>query len=88
MSVPTALDHDVLADVITRCAGAQTEAATLRSGRPTFTDLGVDSLGLLGIVAELEQAFGIQLGAEAESCSSPGELLDIANAKLGSGVRR
>jgi minimal PKS acyl carrier protein len=87
MSVPTALNHDVLAEVITRCAGARTEAATLRAGQPTFTELGVDSLGLLGIVAELELAFGIQLGAEAETCTSPGQLLDIANAKLGSGAR-
>ena len=82
MSAPTSLSHDVLAEVITRCAGARTDGATLRGTQPTFTDLGVDSLGLLGVVAELELTLGIQFGAEAETCTSPAELLDIANSRL------
>ncbi|GLF95482.1 acyl carrier protein [Streptomyces yaizuensis] len=82
MSPSTALSHEELAEVITRCAGARTDAAALRTTRPTFQDLGVDSLGLLGIVAELEQMFGIRLGDDAERCSSPDELLATTNTLL------
>ncbi|WP_052852529.1 acyl carrier protein [Streptomyces avicenniae] len=82
MSASTALSHEALAEVITRCAGAHTDAAALRDTRPTFDDLDVDSLGLLGIVAELEKTLGIQLGPDAERCTSPGDLLALANAQL------
>lgn len=82
MSASTALSHETLAEVISRCAGATTDGAVLRSARPTFAELGVDSLGLLGIVAELEQLLGIQLGPEAEQSESPDELLGTANALL------
>ncbi|MBU6532292.1 phosphopantetheine-binding protein [Streptomyces sp. NPDC057245] len=82
MSASTALSHETLAEVISRCAGATTDAATLRTARPTFAELGVDSLGLLGIVAELEQVLGIPLGADAEQSTSPDELLGTANALL------
>ena len=86
MSAPTALNHDELADVITRCAGSPTDGVALRAN-PTFADIGVDSLGLLGVVAELERTFGVQFGADAETCASPAELLDIANAQLRSAAR-
>ncbi|MGW1253675.1 phosphopantetheine-binding protein [Streptomyces sp. NPDC002513] len=82
MSASTALSHEVLAEVITRCAGAGTDAETLRDTRPTFAELEVDSLGLLGVVAELEQLLGIRLGPEAEQCASPDELLAMANTLL------
>ncbi|WP_405682982.1 acyl carrier protein [Streptomyces sp. NBC_00057] len=82
MSAYTALSHETLAEVISRCAGATTNAAMLRTAQPTFAELGVDSLGLLGIVAELEQMLGIQLGPDAEQSSSPDELLGTANALL------
>ncbi|MFE2584109.1 phosphopantetheine-binding protein [Streptomyces sp. NPDC059378] len=82
MSPSTALSHEALAEVITRCAGARTDGAVLRDTRPTFADLAVDSLGLLGIVAELEQTLGIPLGPDAERCESPDELLDLANTLL------
>lgn len=82
MSPSTVLSHEELAEVITRCAGAPTDAAALRTEHPTFHDLGVDSLGLLGIVAELEQILGIQLGPDAERCSSPDELLATTNTLL------
>ncbi|MDG4763528.1 acyl carrier protein [Solwaraspora sp. WMMD406] len=82
MSIPTVLSHEELADVITRCAGARTDAAALRDSRITFADIEVDSLGVLGILSELEQTFGIRFGSEAEKCASPAELLGIANSLL------
>lgn len=82
MSASAPLSHEALAEVITRCAGAGTDGTTLRDTRPTFADLEVDSLGLLGIVADLEQTLGIRLGSEAEQCASPEELLAMANAQL------
>ena len=38
---------------------------------PRFDDFGLDSLGLLGIVGELENRYGSPLPADAERCKTP-----------------
>jgi minimal PKS acyl carrier protein len=51
-----------------------------------FAEYGLDSLGLLGIVAELENRRGVAISGDADSCKTPGSFLDIVNASLTSGV--
>ncbi|KWW98073.1 acyl carrier protein [Carbonactinospora thermoautotrophica] len=81
------LTFEELASVINSCAGVPVSGEEL-AGDPlrSFADLNVDSLGLLGIVAELERRYGIPLGTEAEQCASPHELLNFVNAQITSGV--
>jgi minimal PKS acyl carrier protein len=82
--MPTnALTTRELAEVITRCAGVAVNASTLGS-RPltSFEDLEVDSLGVLGVVAELERRYDVTLGTEAEQCATPRELLAMVNEQL------
>ena len=72
-----------LASVITSCAGANVDAATLRDQPAiTFEELGVDSLGVLGVITELENRYAIRIGTDAEACRSPHELLVLINTAL------
>ncbi len=81
------LTFDELASIITERAGIPVDGEELASDpAQSFADLNVDSLGLLGIVAELERRYGIPLGPEAEQCASPHELLNFVNAQITSGV--
>ncbi len=48
----------------------------------TFEQLNLDSLGLLGIVAELENRYGARIGEEAETCKTPHAFLTNVNAQL------
>jgi minimal PKS acyl carrier protein len=77
------ITEEEMASVMCACAGAQVAAETLRSHPDTtFTDLGVDSLGVLGVVAELENRYGIRVTTDAERCRTPLELQDLVNAAL------
>ncbi|MDX6356497.1 MAG: minimal acyl carrier protein, partial [Streptomyces sp.] len=51
-----------------------------------FTDFELDSLGLLGIVSELEKRYARPIGEEAETCKTPRDFLDNVNAQLTAGV--
>lgn len=75
-----------LAALMESSAGLNVSAAELESQPElSFADFGLDSLGLLGIIAELENRYGMQLGDDAEGCKSPHELVDLVNAQLTSG---
>ncbi|MEU8567745.1 acyl carrier protein [Streptomyces pathocidini] len=52
----------------------------------TFAAYGLDSLGLLGIVGELENRFGRPLPPNAEQCKTPGDFLDLVNNNLTAGA--
>jgi minimal PKS acyl carrier protein len=81
------LTVDQLASVITSCAGAYVEAQTLHDQpTATFADLGVDSLGVLGIVTELENRYGIRLGVNTEVYQTPHDLRVLVNTALASEV--
>lgn len=69
------LSYEELAAVIKECAGVTVDASII-SRRPdlSFADLGVESLGVLGIVAALENRYGIRLGSDAEQCERPDQL--------------
>lgn len=51
-----------------------------------FGEFGLDSLGLIAVVSELEQRYGLPLGQDAEACKSPAQLVDFVNAQITSGV--
>ncbi|MFH7597215.1 minimal PKS acyl carrier protein [Streptomyces sp. 3211.6] len=68
-------------------AGITVDPAELTS-RPDsrFDDYGLDSLGLLGIVGELENRRGRALPADADRCKSPREFVDLVNNSLMTGA--
>ncbi|MEU3983018.1 acyl carrier protein [Streptomyces sp. NPDC026672] len=51
-----------------------------------FDALGVDSLGLLGIVGELENRHGMPMPPDAERCKTPRQFLDLVNSTLMAGA--
>ncbi len=51
-----------------------------------FSEIGLDSLGLLGIVGELENRHGRALPTDAERCKSPRAFLDLVNGALTTGA--
>jgi minimal PKS acyl carrier protein len=51
-----------------------------------FDAFGLDSLGLLGIVGELEKRYGLALPEDAEKCKSPADFLKMVNGSLAAGV--
>ncbi|MFG3253167.1 acyl carrier protein [Streptomyces sp. NPDC048172] len=77
------LTYEMLAEVIKTSAGVPLDPAGLEAPEARFKDLGVDSLGLLGIVAELERRCGVTLGQDAEQAPSPHELVGIVRAEQG-----
>ncbi|MEV6950390.1 acyl carrier protein [Streptomyces sp. NPDC051183] len=58
------------------------------SNRPesAFDDYGLDSLGLLGIVGELENRRGRALPTDADRCKTPREFVDLVNNSLMTGA--
>lgn len=64
-----------LAAMIRQCAGVTVAPETM-SAQPelTFAELGVESLGVLGVVAAVENRYGVRLGADGEQCERPEQL--------------
>jgi minimal PKS acyl carrier protein len=81
------LTFDELASLMKSCAGVTADPREMEN-RPTatFDEFGLDSLGLLGVVAALENRHGTPIGPGAESCKTPHEFLSLANDRLTSGV--
>uniref|UniRef100_UPI0028DCAF2D phosphopantetheine-binding protein n=1 Tax=Streptomyces stackebrandtii TaxID=3051177 RepID=UPI0028DCAF2D len=50
------------------------------------TTLDLDSLGLLGIVGEVENRYGVALPTDAERCKTPAEFLGLVNSALQKGA--
>ena len=78
-----ALTHAELASLIRTRAGITVDALDMES-RPdaTFEEYGIDSLGLLGIVGELENRHATRITSGAELSKTPAEFIDIVNASL------
>lgn len=51
-----------------------------------FEEIGIDSLGLLGIVGELENRHGVAMPPDAERCKTPRKFLDLVNSTLLAGA--
>ncbi|MEU6757608.1 acyl carrier protein [Streptomyces sp. NPDC046685] len=81
------LTMEELAALMKKGAGVTVDPADMES-RPDsgFDEWGLDSLGLLGIVGELENRHGRPLPADADRCKSPREFLDLVNNSLMTGA--
>ncbi|MFI5854270.1 acyl carrier protein [Streptomyces parvulus] len=76
-----------LATLMKRTAGVHVEPEALRAQADDgFDTFGLDSLGLLGIVAELEKRYGLGLPEQAERCKTPAAFLALINGALKTGV--
>ncbi|AVZ76021.1 curamycin polyketide synthase [Streptomyces lunaelactis] len=83
----SALTFEELAALMKKGAGLTVDPADMAS-RPDagFDEFGLDSLGLLGIVGELENRHGRPLPADADRCKTPQEFLDLVNNTLMTGA--
>ena len=83
----TALQPRELAEVITTVAGIPVTGDALTDNpAESFADLGLDSLALLGVVAELSRRYGVPSRPEALECRTPHDLLAFFNDEIKSGV--
>ncbi|GKQ36187.1 acyl carrier protein [Streptomyces sp. A012304] len=76
-----------LAELMKKSAGI-TVAPDLLEQQPDvgFDALGIDSLGLLGIVGELENRYGTPMPPDAERCKTPRQFLDLVNSAFMAGA--
>ena len=70
-----------LAEIITTKAGITVDHAALTHDT-RLRDLGVDSLGMLGLVTELERRHGISLPDGTEKAATVGGFIDVVNARI------
>ena len=78
---------DELATLMKGRAGLSVDPQVMADRPDTpFEQFGLDSLGLLGIVAELENRYGHSIGNEPELCKTPGDFLDLVNDQLTTGA--
>lgn len=71
------LSADDLAALISRCTGVTVTADQITDPQHTFDDLGVDSLGLMGVIAELQRNHGMSRDVDMQPDRSPRELLSL-----------
>ncbi|MEU0843185.1 acyl carrier protein [Streptomyces sp. NPDC005962] len=85
--MPSQLSYEDLASLMKGCAGLTVDPERMRT-RPdsTFDEYGLDSLGLLAIVGELENRYGTPIEPGAESAKTPGDFLDAINTSLTTGA--
>ncbi|MFF5183278.1 acyl carrier protein [Streptomyces sp. NPDC000345] len=83
-------DHitvEELSELMKKAAGITVPPAELQERSDTgFDELGIDSLGLLGIVGELENRYGAPMPPDAERCKTPRQFLDLVNSALPAGA--
>ncbi|MEV5971575.1 acyl carrier protein [Streptomyces sp. NPDC051921] len=85
--ITTELTFDELATLMKQSAGVTVDPRQLEEAPDApFGTLGVDSLGLLGIVGELENRYSVALPTDAERCKTPAEFVDLVNNTLRTGV--
>jgi minimal PKS acyl carrier protein len=76
-----------LAELMKKAAGVTVAPQELEQRYDSgFESLGIDSLGLLGIVGELENRHGTQMPPDAERCKTPRQFLDLVNSTLMAGA--
>ncbi|MFG2225061.1 acyl carrier protein [Streptomyces sp. NPDC050161] len=74
------LTLEELAALMKSAAGLTVDPKQMASLPDTpFADFGLDSLGLLGVVGELENRYGRPLPEDAEHCKTPNAFLDLIN---------
>ncbi|MGV9250638.1 acyl carrier protein [Streptomyces sp. NPDC003697] len=76
-----------LSELMKTAAGITVSPQQLQDRPDTgFDDIGIDSLGLLGIVGELENRHGTPMPPDAERCKTPRQFLDLVNSTLMAGA--
>ncbi|MBZ9639148.1 MULTISPECIES: acyl carrier protein [unclassified Streptomyces] len=76
-----------LADLMKKAAGITVAPEDLQQQYNSgFDALGIDSLGLLGIVGELENRYGTPMPPDAERSKTPRQFLDLVNSALMTGA--
>ncbi|MQS15464.1 acyl carrier protein [Streptomyces kaniharaensis] len=76
------LSYSELAALIKARAGVTVDPLDLERPGSHFDEFGVDSLGLLGVVGELENRHGLKVTAGAESAKTPAEFLELVNTSF------
>jgi minimal PKS acyl carrier protein len=80
------LTFEELASLMKSSAGVTVDPRELeRRPEAKFEEFGLDSLGLLGIVGDLENRHGRSIIAGAEMCKTPGDFMDVVNSSLTEG---
>ena len=80
------LTYDELASLLKKLAGVTVDPAALANPGATFDEFGVDSLGLLGVVGELQNRYGTPIAEDAEMSKTPQQFLDAVNASVKAGA--
>ncbi|AJE41296.1 MULTISPECIES: acyl carrier protein [Streptomyces] len=76
-----------LSELMKKAAGVTVAPQELEERRDSgFDAFGIDSLGLLGIVGELENRHNAQMPPDAERCKTPRQFLDLVNSTLMAGA--
>ncbi|WP_055711345.1 acyl carrier protein [Streptomyces torulosus] len=76
-----------LAELMKKAAGITVTPEELRErSDDSFDTFGIDSLGLLGIVGELEKRYGTPMPPDSEKSKSPRQFLDAVNSALPAGA--
>nr|Q02570.1 RecName: Full=Curamycin polyketide synthase acyl carrier protein; Short=ACP [Streptomyces cyaneus]CAA44382.1 Acyl Carrier Protein [Streptomyces cyaneus] len=81
----TQVTVEELATLMKKAAGVTVDPRDLERRANGFADFGLDSLGLLGIVGELENRYARALHRRG-TCKSPRAFLDVVNGALASGA--
>ncbi|MFC5664136.1 acyl carrier protein [Kitasatospora misakiensis] len=76
------LNYPELAALIQARAGVVIDPIELERPGAAFDEFGVDSLGLLGVVGELENRHGVKVTNGAESAKTPSEFLQLVNSAV------
>lgn len=76
------LSYPELAALLQARAGVTVPPDDLEKPGAQFDEFGVDSLGLLGVVGELENRHGLKVTSGAESAKTPAEFLELVNGSL------
>ena len=72
-----------LAELMKKAAGVTVAPDELQQRSDSgFDTFGLDSLGLLGIVGELENRYGTPMPPDAEKSKSPRQFLELVNSAL------
>jgi len=87
MSLSPELTYQELASVILKRVGITVNVHQLSQRLTTFADIGVDSLGILAVVHELEHRHRVDLGATAaQHCRTPRQLMSRLHDAQNGGV--
>jgi aromatase len=82
ITMPT---RDQLSQIVKTVAGVEIDAGLIQQDPAvTFEELGVDSLGLLGVLAAIERQYGLEIHADIDDCGTFADLEAIVRQAAGS----